>query len=255
MKKIAAIMTATTLVAGSVFAGVVNYSTSFTTADSFADGQLNGQNTWAAHTGFSVSDAAGAGLVNSVNANGPTHGASSADVTSELAAGKTITLTLNANFVGTYANQNNGAWQLGITDSAAFKDGTAFSVGSATFNNNGADNFFLSPIQFLNADKYDTGVAWDSAYRTVTTTITKSATANTFDVTAQLDSGVPTAFTMTNAGLWDGTSTAYAGFRFRGANSGNVDSFSVSTIPEPATLGLVGVFGGAMLFIRRKFMI
>lgn len=29
----------------------------------------------------------------------------------------------------------------------------------------------------------------------------------------------------------------------------------VGVIPEPATLGLIGVFGGAMLFIRRRFMI
>ena len=29
----------------------------------------------------------------------------------------------------------------------------------------------------------------------------------------------------------------------------------VSTLPEPATLGLVGAFGGVILFIRRRFMI
>lgn len=29
----------------------------------------------------------------------------------------------------------------------------------------------------------------------------------------------------------------------------------VNAIPEPATLGMIGAFGGAMLFIRRRFMI
>ena len=31
-----------------------------------------------------------------------------------------------------------------------------------------------------------------------------------------------------------------------------VDNLSVSAIPEPATLGLLGIFGGFMLFIRRR---
>ena len=33
-----------------------------------------------------------------------------------------------------------------------------------------------------------------------------------------------------------------------------LDSVELSAIPEPATLGLIGVFGAAMLFIRRRFM-
>lgn len=40
----------------------------------------------------------------------------------------------------------------------------------------------------------------------------------------------------------------------RGAGTlGNVDNLTV--IPEPATMGLIGVFGSAVLFIRRRFMI
>jgi hypothetical protein len=42
-------------------------------------------------------------------------------------------------------------------------------------------------------------------------------------------------------------------------NGFGVDSigatFTLSVIPEPATLGLVAAFGGAVLFIRRRFMI
>ncbi len=34
-----------------------------------------------------------------------------------------------------------------------------------------------------------------------------------------------------------------------------VDDISVSAIPEPATLGMVGLVSGAMLFIRRRLMI
>lgn len=34
-----------------------------------------------------------------------------------------------------------------------------------------------------------------------------------------------------------------------------IDNVSVTAIPEPATMGLVALFGGAVLFIRRRFMI
>tara|TARA_E500000178_G_scaffold108881_1_gene108594 strand:- start:290 stop:403 length:114 start_codon:yes stop_codon:yes gene_type:complete len=37
-----------------------------------------------------------------------------------------------------------------------------------------------------------------------------------------------------------------------------VDDFVVETsvvIPEPATIGMIGVLGGAGIFIRRRFMI
>jgi hypothetical protein len=32
-------------------------------------------------------------------------------------------------------------------------------------------------------------------------------------------------------------------------------AFTLQAIPEPGTLGLIGVFGGGMLFVRRRFMI
>lgn len=34
-----------------------------------------------------------------------------------------------------------------------------------------------------------------------------------------------------------------------------VDAVAIQAIPEPATLGMVAVFGGAILFIRRKLMV
>lgn len=254
MKKLLAIASATALVAGVASAAIVGYSTSFSDSDSpaFANGALNGQNSWVAHPVYSVADAAGAGILNRVNANGPIHTGTAVDITSELAAGKTITLTLTANFVGSFANQNNGAWMLGLTDNATgFPEGTT-AIGAATFQNNSNTDFWLSANTLSNPTKYDTGIAWDTAYHTLTTTITKSGTPNVFDVTADLD-GQTTSFAVTHSGLYGGA-TAYAGFRYRGNQDGNVDSFSVSSIPEPATLGLIGLFGGSMLFIRRRFM-
>jgi len=38
-------------------------------------------------------------------------------------------------------------------------------------------------------------------------------------------------------------------------SGGTVTEYTVVAIPEPATLGMIGLFGGSILFIRRKFMI
>lgn len=37
--------------------------------------------------------------------------------------------------------------------------------------------------------------------------------------------------------------------------SGGADGFDVVAIPEPGTIGLIGLFGGGTLLIRRKFMV
>jgi hypothetical protein len=217
--------------AGLFSAEVVDYSTSFSSSDSpaFVEGKLDAQNSWVAHPVYSVADAAGAGVLNRINANGPVHLDSSMDLTSELAAGKTITLTLEFDFVGAYMNQNNGAWLLGICNNAdGMPEGANSTIGGVVFQNNGSSNLWLSPIAFPNGDKFDTTLPWDSDYHTLTTTITRSATENEFDITVNLD-GQSTSYTMTHAGLWDGTDIAYAGFRFRGNQDGNVDSFSVSS--------------------------
>ncbi|WP_372797348.1 DNRLRE domain-containing protein [Pontiella sp.] len=45
------------------------------------------------------------------------------------------------------------------------------------------------------------------------------------------------------------------GYGAQGAGFSNVELSINYTIPEPATLGLVAVFGGGVLFIRRRFML
>ncbi len=73
---------------------------------------------------------------------------------------------------------------------------------------------------------------------------------------ADVDSGFGL---MTDLTLANGESAA---FRIEvGVSTGaiaagvNIDNIAVTAIPEPATLGLVTAFGGAVLFIRRRFML
>lgn len=52
---------------------------------------------------------------------------------------------------------------------------------------------------------------------------------------------------------WDFTDNVNGGTR--GPVIREIDVLGSSTIPEPATLGLITAFGGGILFIRRRFMI
>lgn len=51
-----------------------------------------------------------------------------------------------------------------------------------------------------------------------------------------------------------GTSNANGDMVNRVATTTGIDNVNLSVIPEPATLGMVAVFGGGILFIRRRFM-
>ncbi|MDF7808371.1 PEP-CTERM sorting domain-containing protein [Pontiellaceae bacterium B12219] len=42
---------------------------------------------------------------------------------------------------------------------------------------------------------------------------------------------------------------------FSGTDSGIMTAVQVRAIPEPATIGLIGAFGGGLLFVRRRFMV
>lgn len=55
-----------------------------------------------------------------------------------------------------------------------------------------------------------------------------------------------------------GTATFRLSFAGGNGSSGQntyLDNVGISAVPEPATLGLVALFGGGLLFIRRRFMI
>lgn len=71
-----------------------------------------------------------------------------------------------------------------------------------------------------------------------------------------VNGGLVNSATLAGGGLNATTSktTSYMGQRYQGSNrfTGDIDEFRISTIPEPATLGLVAAFGGGILFIRRR---
>ncbi len=83
------------------------------------------------------------------------------------------------------------------------------------------------------------------------------------DFSSGFSGGSSASFSTTNAVMVMGTFTADAVYQdiFVQATDavGNADTslaaYSLYAIPEPATIGLIGVFGAGMLFVRRRLML
>lgn len=56
-------------------------------------------------------------------------------------------------------------------------------------------------------------------------------------------------------GTFEADATGAQSIAFTGTTSGIINAIQVRAIPEPATIGMIAMFGGGMLFIRRRFMI
>ncbi|VGO18714.1 hypothetical protein [Pontiella sulfatireligans] len=85
-----------------------------------------------------------------------------------------------------------------------------------------------------------------------------NVTANSYEMDLTMTDGTTTSYATIIASGLVASDMSINRYRF-GMHGGNdetifIDDLSV-VIPEPATLGLVAVFGGAVMFIRRRFMI
>jgi hypothetical protein len=103
-------------------------------------------------------------------------------------------------------------------------------------------------------DKTNVG-STDDLFHTYTTIITKTAVANTFEMSASRDGGDAINYTIVNSDLYAATN-AYAVINTRaGQNTGGIlmDSFSVSSVPEPsAYASIFGLMALACVVSRRK---
>lgn len=101
----------------------------------------------------------------------------------------------------------------------------------------------------------------------LTYTATKSATADTFIIDlnienlSTLSSWSQTGISTVNATAYNATEMWFSTDNYATdtnddfLSTSTLDNISVEVIPEPATLGLIAATGGAVLFIRRRFMI
>lgn len=84
---------------------------------------------------------------------------------------------------------------------------------------------------------------------------------SSFAPTANFGGGTSGAFSTATAGMVVGTFTADATYQdvfiksLDGGNNSTIEAYTLYSIPEPATMGLIGVFGIGMLFVRRRLML
>ena len=251
---------------------ILLYSTDFTNPpDSFTNGGGVGADAnWNAQPAWTTSDVTGAGYANvstdfsrAINTGGGT----------TLAVGQSVTLTLNLNVLGTWNvdSGNNDLLAVGLTES--FDSGAAVTrVGAGIRANTFADTLNLRNQVFdtnpqvaaFDWSGINDGSASVSDNLSWVVTITKTGTADTFDVSttitdtegANQESGIH-AFSIVSSELY-AAGALYPIVRAGGQPSGNgitgiqVNNFSASNsvIPEPSTVALFMV-AGAMMWVRR----
>ncbi|MFC7337560.1 hypothetical protein ACFQY0_10260 [Haloferula chungangensis] len=251
MNKLPAIITLVPLALGlsalNASAAIVNYSTSFSSADevAYVDGDLNGIDGW--NSAGTISATAGAGYVQLGNTQRAIHQASGGP----MAIGDSITVSILFNFEAVGVN---AVWRIGLTETSSIGAGDA-RVGAEVRQGGttqATGNGFMQLRDQSAGNSVATTVAYNNTdFHILTTTITKSATTNLFNVVSDIDGVTTNSYDVTNSTLYE-ADTVYGTFQQRGgANLGNVDRFSIAQVPEPsiATL-LAGALG--ILMVRRR---
>lgn len=254
MKKVVCFISATALLAGVARAAVIaDYSTDFTSADGFSDGTAaNGVDGWATraqHT-TTATESYGAMLLGS-NGGAMAHAGSGGS----LAVGETLRFNVDVFYTG---NTQNNRLRIGLRETGTATGGVNAGL---ELNQDAQGDYVIAG--YSTGGTHDFGAEQDTGFdvvygqangESIQIDITKSATADEFDIdwVFKTQSG---SFTVVNASLYADTEI-YGAMNYNGPTAeAYVDSYSHAVIPEPATIGMVGIFGGAMLFIRRRFML
>lgn len=118
-------------------------------------------------------------------------------------------------------------------------------------------NFFIDANISVGGQEVSTGVAKDNNTHTYTTVITKTAVANTFDVTIDFDGSTSASFSVVDATLYGATDVYPIIDTYQANTKGGIklESFSstYTAVPEPGTIAfLMGFVALGAVVYRRK---
>lgn len=263
-------MKSLTVIAGLAVAGLVAvpasadviFDSSFTTGEGYEDGGVffNPGNPELAGAGvFSITDAAGIGLLN--NGNGTSFGRTlfgldggdsfDEDTLVNLPAGESIVVEAFGVTISTPTGSNLGVFGLSNINSGDIVGGSSLSIGAQLVHSNGdilidPDTGFAANV----AGATDTGV---NVGETFDLRVTITATGSgTYDVTTAVNNvDIVTALGVSAA--VDNSSTDLSGHIQDFGNAGpyTVDRLRIETVvPEPASVALMGL--GLLAVMRRR---
>ncbi|MDZ8117802.1 PEP-CTERM sorting domain-containing protein [Pontiella agarivorans] len=245
MKKKMCLLAASICLAGGVLADpFTGYFTDFNTADGFSDGasidEIDGWNSRAVQV---TENTAVDGYT--MLGNGPAFTQKGSG--GSWAVGETITLTAGVFYDATNVRAR---FRLGLTDGIADTSGAPKIGFEFDARATGDIYAFGGGINENTGFDVSAGQANGELY---TVAFTKSATENEINVAVSFRGGAyANSFTVTDATMYS-AANVYGHIQHNGGSNAGVDSYA-QTIPEPATIGLVGLFGGAVLFVRRRLM-
>ncbi len=253
---------ATALAAGmSVQAALI--TNSFTTAEGFASGALNGQKGWITKTGSAWTvDPSGDGKV-TVNSTW-NHAVFNQAYT--MSAGESLTFRTELKLLGTLVAPSTGSatlMQFGVRTDASTNNPiadhntvlSAFATGNLILrgDNNGAPNATLGTIAANGtanlAVEYTLNVGASAAESTFSHKIINLDTLVQASASTNLDSTIYTALT-SGGGVYSYLTAA--GYNANSSGVTGIDVFSTTVIPEPATVGMLGLGALITLGLRRK---
>jgi hypothetical protein len=227
----------------------------FTSTEGYTEGvTINGVGNWNSQANWVARDVAGAGnAFSAVDFHRATLSNSNT-----FGVGDSYTLVAELTLINPGSvNTKTTMFQFGLTDTANPGSGNQPMVGMSV--RPAFLNYFIDANNSVLGNEVNTGVAKDSNTHTYTTVITKSAVADTFDVTIDFDNGTAsTSFTIVDSALY-AASTVYPIIgNYLANNKGGIqlDSFSstYTAVPEPATIAfLMGIAAlGVVVYRRRK---
>lgn len=172
---------------------------------------------------------------------------------STMAKGETWTFNISLASTEGKLNRYDAAMGLGLTATAGADPELGVNLW-AELDNQWSINDVANTA--ANANEYDSGVTVGiNTFSDVTLTITKSLAENEFDLVATIAGGMGSGFstTVTDAALYNDATVLYASFLFSEDDKVNSSVSSLSVIPEPAVIGMVGLGAFALLVARRRF--
>jgi hypothetical protein len=175
------------------------------------------------------------------------------------------TLTFKATVTGITGDIRSNGIEFGMNPSTSWRDdgNLIYTMRAAEATHAFQANAFIASGSFIELPGKTTEASMKDGFDI---TLVANNAGYTFTINGIDDIANGNATTIVESGTWSGStfldnfggghfSLTVQRFNTTPDTVMSISEAQISVIPEPATLGLVAAFGGAIMFIRRRFMV